>query len=206
MTTLSTPRRAPVQARSRETVTRILDAAAAIVDEAGVEAATTRTIADRAGVSYPSLYRFFGDRDEILDSLLDRHATEIDEIAEAAEKTWAFGSAADLLDAELDLHIQYYRAHPSAARLWMGGRTSGTVTDRVHGRMLNLARRMHDAVVTAGLVPAETDLRAMHVIVEMADRVLELAYRERGEFDEELLVIGRAALRASADRLARGAG
>ena len=52
-------RREPTQARSRQTVTRILDVAAAIVDEQGVDAATTRTIADRAGVAYPSLYRFF---------------------------------------------------------------------------------------------------------------------------------------------------
>ena len=60
-------RRAPVQERSRQTVTRILDAAAAIADEHGVDAATTRAIADRAGVSYPSLYRFFADREAILD-------------------------------------------------------------------------------------------------------------------------------------------
>ena len=55
MTTASVTRRAPMQARSRATVTRILDAAAAIADEQGVDAATTRAIADRAGVSYPSL-------------------------------------------------------------------------------------------------------------------------------------------------------
>jgi AcrR family transcriptional regulator len=205
MSTVSVPRREPVQARSRETVTRILDAAETIVDEAGVEAATTRTIADRAGVSYPSLYRFFGDRDEILDSLLARHATELDDHAAAAEQTWHFASAADLLDAELDLHIGYYRAHPSAARLWMGGRTSATVRDRVHARMKKLALRMHAALVTAELIPADTDPRAVHVLVEMADRAIEFAYRESGEFDEELLSIGRASLRACATWVASSA-
>ncbi|HUO38192.1 MAG TPA: helix-turn-helix domain-containing protein, partial [Mycobacterium sp.] len=59
MTTATVQRREPAQARSRQTVTRILDAAATIVDQEGVDAATTRAIADLADVSYPSLYRFF---------------------------------------------------------------------------------------------------------------------------------------------------
>jgi AcrR family transcriptional regulator len=73
----------------------------------GVDAATTRTIADRAGVAYPSLYRFFADRDEILDRLLERHLTDIDARAEAAERTWDISSIWDLVNAELELHIAY---------------------------------------------------------------------------------------------------
>ena len=202
LTSVSTRRREPVQARSRGTVSRILDAAAVIVDESGVEAATTRAIADRAGVAYPSLYRFFGDRDQILDSLLTRHLTEIDTLAAAAEQTWDFRTVADLIDAEMDLHVGYYREHPSAAHLWMGGRSSAAVTDRVRARMLNLATRMREALVAAELIPTDTDPRALLVAVEIADRVLELAYRDRDDFDEDLLDLGRAALRAYADRLA----
>ena len=71
MTTAAPQRRQPVQERSRQTVARILDAAEALIDEGGVEAVTTRAVADRAGVTYPSLYRFFADREEILDQLVD---------------------------------------------------------------------------------------------------------------------------------------
>ena len=81
-------RRKPVQERSRRTVAAILDAAEAIVDEEGVNAATTRAIADRAGVAYPSLYRFFSDRDQILDDLLARHTMAVDALAVAGEHTW----------------------------------------------------------------------------------------------------------------------
>ena len=104
MTTVSVPRRAPVQARSRQTVARILDAAVTIADQEGVDAVTTRTIADRAGVSYPSLYRFFADRDAILDELMERHCAEIDALCVAAEQTWEITSFAELL--------------PSSARWW----------------------------------------------------------------------------------------
>ncbi len=203
MPTAPTQRREPTQARSRQTVTRILDAAAAIVDEDGVDAATTRTIADRAGVAYPSLYRFFADRDEILDRLLERHLTEIDDRAAAAERTWGIRSIADLLDAELDLHIAYYRAHPSAARLWMGGRSSTAVVTQVHARMRTLAQRLYARLVEAGLIDAETDPRALLVAVEIGDRILELAYRDGNDFDEAILDLGRRALTAYCQDLAK---
>ena len=74
-------RRAPTQERSRRTVGRILDAAEQIIGESGIEAATTRAIAERAEVSTPSLYRFFADRDEIFDALLHQILGEFDERA-----------------------------------------------------------------------------------------------------------------------------
>ncbi len=185
-------------------MTRILDAAAAIADEQGVDAATTRTIADRAGVSYPSLYRFFGDREAILDELLERHCAEIDARCVAAERTWDIRSVADILNNEIDLHVAYYRQHPGAARLWMGGRTSPTVTKHVHARMQTLALRIHTILVDAGLFPADTDPRAMLVAVEIADRVLELAYRDNSDFDEAILGIGRQALIAFGENLSQG--
>lgn len=204
MTTASIARRAPVQARSRQTVARILEAAAAIADEDGVDAVTTRSIADRAGVSYPSLYRFFADRDAILDELMERHCAEIDAQCLAAEQTWEITSIAQLLNHELDLHVDYYRKHPGAAGLWMGGRTSPTVTKHVHARMQTLADRLHDILVTAGLIPVDTDRRAMLVAVEMADRMLELSYRDNNAFDEAILGIGKVGLVAFGEAMASG--
>lgn len=194
MNVASVQRRSPVQERSRQTVTRILDAAAAIADEQGVDAATTRAIADRAGVSPPSLYRFFADREAILDELLEQHCAELDKQCIAAEKTWRIDSIADLLDNELQLHVAYYRRYPSAARLWMGGRTSPTVTKHVRARMQTLAGRIHGILVDRGLIPADTDPLAMLVTVEMADRLLELSFRDNADFDEEILAVGRRAL------------
>ncbi len=192
-----------MQERSRQTVTRILDAAAAIADEQGVDAATTRAIADRAGVSYPSLYRFFPDREAVLGELLERQCAELDARCEEAERTWRITSVADLLDNEMALHVHYYRQHPSTARIWMGGRTSPAVTGYVRARMQALANRMHGILVAAGLIAADTDPRAMLVAVEMADRVLELSYRG-GDFDEQILAIGRRALTAFGRDLSRG--
>ncbi|MEJ6535675.1 MAG: hypothetical protein QNL98_00265, partial [Mycobacterium sp.] len=57
--------------------------------------------------------------------------------------------------------------------------------------------------VARQLIPADTDPRAILVAVEMADRILELSFRDNTDFDEEILAIGRRALIAFGDDLAR---
>ena len=141
MTSTVQQRRQPVQARSRETVARILAATADLIAADGVEAATTRAITARAGVSAPSLYRFFADRDEIFDSLLRTHIADLERHTRAMERTWAPESIRDYIGHELDLHVSYYEAHPSLSRLWFGGRISPAVVAEVHRRNQTLARR-----------------------------------------------------------------
>jgi hypothetical protein len=86
----------------------------------------------------------------------------------------------------------------------MGGRTAPTVTKHVHARMQTLADRLHDILVAAGLLPADTDRRAMLVAVEMADRMLELSYRDNNDFDEAILGIGKVGLVAFGEAMASG--
>lgn len=205
MTTASVGRRAPVQERGRQTVARILDAAAEIADELGADAVTTRAVADRAGVSYPSLYRFFPDREAILEALLERLCADLDARCIEAEQTWKITSVEQLLNNEIDIHLTYYLEHPVVPRMWMGGHTSPAVTAYVRARMRTLAARMHTLLVEAGLIPADTDPLAMLVAVELGDRILELAYRNNagGGFDPEILAIGRRALIAVCRDLAR---
>jgi AcrR family transcriptional regulator len=56
----------PRQERSRETLTRLLDAAQAVLAEGGLEAATVPAIARRAGLSVGAVYRRFPDKDALL--------------------------------------------------------------------------------------------------------------------------------------------
>ena len=191
-------RREPVQKRSRLTVTRILDAAAELIDESGVEAAGTRAVADRAGVAYPSLYRFFADREEILDRLLERHVAELDARVTAAESRWQITSAGDLINRELDLHIAYYEEHPSSARLWLSGRSSPTVVEHVRRRNRALAERMRTVLIAEHIIAAETDPLVLVLVVELGDRILDLAFRDRATADPAIVALGRIALSAYA--------
>src|SRR5271163_3338078 len=79
----SSPRKTPVQARSRERVERILDAAAVVFADAGYEAATTEAIAERAGTSIGSLYQFFPNKRALFDGVARRHLERGSELFDA---------------------------------------------------------------------------------------------------------------------------
>lgn len=66
-------RRAPVQRRSAERLTKILDACADLLDEVGYDDLSTRAVAQRAQVPIGSVYRFFGNKRQMADALAQRN-------------------------------------------------------------------------------------------------------------------------------------
>lgn len=70
-------RRQPKQQRGKERVEKILDAAAAVFDQVGYQAATTHLIAARAGTAIGSLYQFFPDKAAIFQAMELRHAERV---------------------------------------------------------------------------------------------------------------------------------
>ena len=63
-------RKVPGQARSRETVSVILEASARILESVGLRGFNTNAIAARAGVSVGSLYQYFPNKDAIVRALI----------------------------------------------------------------------------------------------------------------------------------------
>ena len=66
-------RRTPRQTRAQQTVDFILEAAAYILSQDGLEGFTTNRVAERAGVNIASLYQYFPNKDAILGELQARH-------------------------------------------------------------------------------------------------------------------------------------
>ncbi len=77
-------RRRPRQSRGQARVELLLDAAAALIAESGLEAATAEAIALRARTAKGSLYQFFPNRDAVLAALALRYADEMRHIHELA--------------------------------------------------------------------------------------------------------------------------
>jgi AcrR family transcriptional regulator len=71
------PRKRPGQLRARETVDRILDAAAHIFQTTGYAGTTTNHIASEATVSIGSLYQYYPNKDAIIVGLAERHIDAI---------------------------------------------------------------------------------------------------------------------------------
>lgn len=57
---------------------RIVEAAGALVDSEGLDAVSTRRLAAELGVSGPSLYNHFRNKDEILDAVADTVSAQVD--------------------------------------------------------------------------------------------------------------------------------
>jgi AcrR family transcriptional regulator len=78
------PRRTPAQARSRDTVRAILQAAARVFATHGYAAATTNRVAEVAGVSIGSLYEYFPNKDALLVAIMEAHVAEGQALVERA--------------------------------------------------------------------------------------------------------------------------
>jgi AcrR family transcriptional regulator/predicted GNAT family N-acyltransferase len=62
----------PAQARARKTVDHILETAAVLLDEVGVDAFNTNLLAERAGVGIRTVYRYYPNKLVILAALMER--------------------------------------------------------------------------------------------------------------------------------------
>lgn len=105
-------RRAPVQQRSAERLSRILDACAQLLDEGGYEELSTRAVAVRAGVPIGSVYRFFGNKRALVDALAERN---LQRYAERIVGRLAAIPVADwraAMDAVLDEYLAMKRTAP----------------------------------------------------------------------------------------------
>jgi AcrR family transcriptional regulator len=110
--------RRPRQERGQRRVDAILDAAAAIVTEDGVPAATMHAIARRSGTTIGSMYHFFPDRDAILVALAERHGHAIREMAAGlATVDWSELSLEAAIDRYVETCIDYVRQHPDLLRV-----------------------------------------------------------------------------------------
>lgn len=113
-------RNEPVQARSTARLASLLDAAAAIIDEIGYERLTTAMVAERAGASIGTVYRYFPDRIVVLQSLSSRALAGFVEstravVLDEAHETWW-----DVIAGCIDSMAEAFRSTPGFRSLRLG--------------------------------------------------------------------------------------
>ncbi|MFD7392123.1 TetR family transcriptional regulator [Streptomyces sp. NPDC059852] len=191
-------RRAPVQRRSAERLTRILDACADLLDEVGYDDLSTRAVAQRAGVPIGSVYRFFGNKRQMADALaarnLERYSARVTERLKETGGGWQ-----GALDALLDEYVAMKRTAPGFSLVDFGNQipvgTRGEPNRRVADRLTDLL---------AGHLGQEPDddlRRTFLVAVETADTLVHLAFRMAPEGDERILQEARELLGAYLGRV-----
>ncbi|MFI8189045.1 TetR family transcriptional regulator [Streptomyces sp. NPDC085946] len=188
-------RRAPVQRRSAERLTRILDACADLLDEVGYDALSTRAVAERAGVPIGSVYRFFGNKRQMADALAQRNLERYSE--RVAERLRALGDAGwrAALDAVLDEYLGMKRTAPGFCLVDFGNQIP--VGARRAEPNLRVADRI--AGLLSGYLGREPDedlRRTFLVAVETADTLVHLAFRVAPDGDARVIEEMRELLRA----------
>ncbi len=174
----------------------MLDAAAALVVEQGVEAVTTRGIAEAAGVPVATLYQYFADKEDVMLALADRDMAEMDEHVAATLSVREPTDLAGLVEATMRAFVEVYHRRPAFVEIYLRGRGNATVRD--YGRQHNrrIAQDLHGYASKTGLVPPSLGPEVARVAVELGDRAFEVAFGEEIAGDAVLLEEGITAVTA----------
>ena len=113
--------RPPQQARTRESLTRLLDAAEALIARKGFEDAGILEMARRAGCSVGGFYRRFRDKDGLLHALHERFCAEARATADVAldPGRWQGASTADILGEFTSFLVHIYRERQGLLRAFL---------------------------------------------------------------------------------------
>ena len=156
----------------------ILDAAAAVIAEVGVEAATTNAIAERAGSSVGSLYHFFPNKEAIVLGLAARYESEMKQLNQVAMQ-----GEADKLPVALMAEgivtplVGFMERNPAYMPVFYATKDPHNprcMTDELSETIVGLVDRLM-ATRAPHVAPAHRHLQAS-VAVELVHRMLEYAW------------------------------
>lgn len=194
-------RNEPVQARSAARLEALLDAAATVVEELGYERLTTAMVAERAGASIGTVYRYFPDRIAVLQALgsrnLDRVLGRINaEFADERHDTWL-----SALTAGFDIFVDAFRTEIGFRSIRAGdvidlrpAASPTTFNSRIADEMLRILSERFDVADTA-----EAHF-AFETAIEVTDALVARAFARDATGDERFLEQARTVVRGILER------
>ncbi|GAA1784938.1 TetR/AcrR family transcriptional regulator [Agromyces lapidis] len=174
----------PTQRRSSQRLDALLDAAAEIVDESGFERLTTQMVAERAGASIGTVYRYFPDRVAVLYALRERSVRRYRErVADEMERV-ELESWWTVLDVALEVCATMYRDEPGFTVVHAAQRelAEGDIEPEFAHRMARLIE------AEFGGSTDQDELRfRLGVAMEIGDALICRAFERRAGGDERYL-------------------
>jgi AcrR family transcriptional regulator len=188
-------RRVPQQERSREKLRRLLDAADEVLAREGAGAMNTVRIADVAGVSVASLYRYLPDKQAIAEALAGRYWRELQDLVAGVAQADERELPADPFAAVLDALAGGFRARPGFLALWYGGLRTERVRDVTRSTRDAVADSLQ-RIIAVHWPQATPELRftAARMCVLIGDGLLREAFRIDRDGDPLVLAEARHAL------------
>lgn len=191
---VATPRKQPIQARSRQTVAAILQATAQVLMTNGYDGTTTNLVAEKAGVSIGSLYEYFPNKESLVAALASVHVAElmarVDAVLSMPIDETPRAVVAALIRAGLDAHRIDPALHkvlveqvPRIGTLAASLDISSVLQRKIEGDLRRRAPRLPAARVRMIALVLETCIEALthRAVVDAPD------WLETGEIEREAL-------------------
>lgn len=153
------------------TRTRIFDGAIRALARQGPRKLTMNDIADEAGVSVGTLYRYFKNKDELLRSLGDHFVAQLQATLEQA--IVANPKPADRLEIVVDVMLRFWLENPATVQI--GQVEPAFVLEYIRRVAPKLAAVLHDAIEPV-LKDSSAVLSGSLTLDEVADLVVRMAF------------------------------
>jgi AcrR family transcriptional regulator len=190
-------RHVPIQARSRERLRKVLDAADDLLAREGTGTFTTTRIAQVAGVPIGSVYHYFPDKAAIVEALAVRHWREFADLVKAAAESDERAPMDDPAGAALDALAAGFRSRPSFLALWYGGLRTERIRDATRPTREDIAASVARILaVHWPQAPTKRRRTAARMVVLAGDGLLREAFRTSADGDAELLAESKLMLDA----------
>jgi AcrR family transcriptional regulator len=187
-------RHRPMQRRSRERVEQILAAADELLAKGGVEALTTRSLAQHAGIPVATIYRYFDNRDAIIAAYLGHQLDEIERSLTSAVMGIERVTIRSLVETVALAHLRHHQMHPEGVPVWFGGRLNAAVIERVRELDERQAAALRAAVRGTGMTANVPDFVA-DLVVRLFDRMFEFVFMApRSPAEQEQIVLAVAGM------------
>jgi AcrR family transcriptional regulator len=190
-------RRTPTQSRSLQTVQRILDAATSLLEQVPLDDITTTRIAAEAGLSIGALYRFFPDKQTIIDAIAVRHVEQFRSSLEASVMPMIEREMANLetfdpatiLDNVVDAYIVYLDAHPDFRTISFGRYISAATKQREASPDVGLPALLKNFMLERLGIPNTPELDLMlRIVSEVGERIIAYAYEQPTREDRDRVI------------------
>jgi AcrR family transcriptional regulator len=201
-------RNVPTQARSRERLRRVLDAADEVLAREGATAFTTTRIAQAAGVPVGSVYHYFPGKEAMVEALAVQYWSDFEDLVAAVAETDEREPLPDPAGAVLEALAAGFRARPGFLSLWYGGLRSERVRDATRPTRSAIARSVQRILAVHWPQTDQADHAVVaRMVVVAGDGLLREAFRSTRDGDRELLDESKAMLDAYVSaRLSGGIG
>jgi AcrR family transcriptional regulator len=185
----------PVQQRSTQRVTLLLDAAAALIDENGIDGLTTSDVASRSDSSVGVVYRYFPNIQSLLRALASRNLQQFTDRVFAA-LVGEVDDWRDSLDASMDAFIDMNRNTPGFRALRFGDVIDLRFLEPELSNNAVLARAFAGLLAEKyGFAPDEQLIFNFEVVIEISDALIKRAFLLDRNGDERFIATARDVVR-----------